>query len=138
MSEYRLKLTDCLTTAPPPRLSATRDGLFNPIRHTRQPRGNGQHDPGLGRKGAGILRHKPNVKWGKDRGKEPGHHKEADEYIRPRKDFPWFWSCPGGGSEQQRTDFQGGPAFDGGRWNDMHYTRAAKEAVRAASAGGRQ
>ena len=86
-----------------------------------------------GRKGAGILRHKPNVKWGKDRGKEPEYRKDTDEHVRPRAAFPWFWSCPGGGTEQQRTDFHGGPAFDGNRWNDLHYTRAAKEAARMAA-----
>ena len=84
-----------------------------------------------GRKGAGILRHKPNVKWGKDRGKEPERAKETGEAVRPREDFPWFWSCPGGGAEQQRTDFQGGPEFDGNRWNDLHYTRHAKKEARA-------
>ena len=86
-----------------------------------------------GRKGAGILRHKPNVKWTKDRGKEPERNKDADKHIRLRHQFPWFWSCPGTGTEQQRTDFQGGPAFDGARWNDLHYTRAAKEAARTAA-----
>ena len=35
-----------------------------------------------GKKGAGILRYKPNIKWGKDRGKEP---------QRPKDDYPWFW-----------------------------------------------
>ena len=53
-----------------------------------------------GRAGAGILRWKPNISWKKDRGKEP-------EEPRPPEDFPWFWGCPGGGSEGQRTDFQG-------------------------------
>lgn len=77
-----------------------------------------------GRKGAGILRVKPNVKWGKDRGKEP-------ERLRPREDFPWFYSCPGQGSEADRTDYVAPPetAYDGSRWNDLHYTRAAKEAA---------
>ena len=76
-----------------------------------------------GRAGAGILRWRPNVKWGKDRGKEP---KEP----RPRGEFPWFWGCPGGGSEAARTNFEAGDAqFDGQRWNDLHYTRAAKEAA---------
>ena len=87
-----------------------------------------------GRRGAGILRYKPNVKWGKDRGKEPERdNKDTDKHIRLRHEFPWFWSCPGGGTEQQRTDFQGGPAFDGNRWNNLHYTRAAKEAARMAA-----
>ena len=77
-----------------------------------------------GRAGAGILRWKPNVKWGKDRGKEP-------EEPRPRGEFPWFWGCPGGGSVAARTDFEAGEdaRFDGQRWNDLHYTRAAKEAA---------
>ena len=35
-----------------------------------------------GRKGAGILRAKPNIHWRKDRGKEPSREQEH---------FPWFW-----------------------------------------------
>ncbi|MGC9261094.1 MAG: Eco57I restriction-modification methylase domain-containing protein, partial [Phycisphaerae bacterium] len=35
-----------------------------------------------GKKGAGVLRWKPNIKWDKDRGKEPERKKE---------EFPWFW-----------------------------------------------
>ena len=35
-----------------------------------------------GKKGAGILRTKPNIKWNKDRGKEP---------LREQNQFPWFW-----------------------------------------------
>ena len=46
-----------------------------------------------GLKGAGILRTKPNIKWGKDRGKEP-------QELRDREDFPWFWSCPGAPERQ--------------------------------------
>ncbi len=83
-----------------------------------------------GRKGAGILRWKPNIRWGKDLGKEPEYHRDTEEWIRPPNDFPWFWSCPGDGSEAERTDFQAGPEFDGNRWNDLHYTRATKEAAR--------
>jgi len=70
-------------------------------------------------KGACILRTTPNIKWDKDRGKEP---------KRPRDDFPWFW-----GWDEQTRDFAGGKTFDGNRWNDLHYTRAAKEAARARS-----
>ena len=55
-----------------------------------------------GRKGAGILRAKPNIKWNKDRGREP-------ESLRPRDDFPWFYSCPGQGSEDARTDYTAPP-----------------------------
>lgn len=90
--------------------------------------------PSGGRRGAGILRWKPNVKWGKDKGKEPERRKDTGETIRSRKDFPWFWSCPGTGSEAERTDFRGGSNFDGNRWNDLHYTRAVKEAARAEAA----
>lgn len=63
-----------------------------------------------GQKGAGILRTKPNIKWEKDRGKEP-------ESSRPQTDFPWFWSADG-------------KTFTGDRLNDIHLTRAQKEAAR--------
>jgi len=77
-----------------------------------------------GRKGAGILRVRPNIKWGKDRGTEP-------ERLRPRDDFPWFYSFPGQGTGAGRTDYKASPEaeYDGARWNDLHYTRAAKEAA---------
>lgn len=82
-----------------------------------------------GKKGAGILRWKPNIKWKKDRGKEP-------ESLRPMDDFPWFWGCNGDGSTADRTDYTaaraGNAKFDGNRWNDLHYTRATKEGARAA------
>lgn len=76
-----------------------------------------------GRSGAGILRWKPNIKWDKDRGTEP-------QSLRPKADFPWFWGCPGKGSMDDRTDFMGGASFDGNRWNDLHYSRAVKDATR--------
>jgi len=88
-----------------------------------------------GKAGAGILRAKPGtIKWAKDRGKEP---------MRSKADFPWFW----GWDEANRalgTDFGApipgapptGDSFDGNRWNDLHYTRAAKEAARAKHSGG--
>ena len=75
-----------------------------------------------GRKGAGILRVKPNIHWRKDRGKEP---------LRERESFPWFWNCPGGDTRADLTDFRGGPNFDGNRWNDLHYTNAARQAARS-------
>ena len=81
--------------------------------------------PKGGRAGAGVLRWKPNISWRKDKGKEP---KEP----RPREDFPWFWGCPGTGSADERTDFEATPDadFDGNRWNDLHYTNAAKREAR--------
>lgn len=88
-----------------------------------------------GRRGAGLLRVKPTVHWKKDRGREPlklraRRKGDPPQEIRPRADFPWFWACPGTGTEDERTDFAGGPAFDGSRWNDLHYTLAAKRAAR--------
>ena len=43
-----------------------------------------------------------------------------------------IWACPGQGSEADRTDYAASPeaAYDGSRWNDLHYTRAAKERAR--------
>ena len=84
-----------------------------------------------GRAGAGILRFKPNIKWGKDRGKEPRE-------PRPPEEFPWFRGCPGKGGTDARTDFTSARSakFDGHRWNDLHYTRAAKEEARRRQACG--
>lgn len=75
-------------------------------------------------RGACILRTTPKIKWDKDRGKEP---------QRPREDFPWFW-----GWDEQSTDFQGSKTFDGNRWNDLHYSRAFKEAARERAKGGKK
>jgi hypothetical protein len=72
-----------------------------------------------GRKGAGILRYKPNIKWTGDRGKEP---------ERPKAEYPWFW-----GWDEKTEDFAGGKTFDGVRWNDCHYTHKAKQAARDAA-----
>lgn len=74
-----------------------------------------------GRTGAGILRWKPNIKWAKDRGKEP---------ERPKAEYPWFW-----GWDEKTEDFAGGRLFDGNRWNDCHYTNQFKQAARDAKAG---
>jgi hypothetical protein len=73
-----------------------------------------------GKKGAGILRVKPNtIKWTKDRGKE---------VERPSEDFPWFWDWDG-----KTQDFTGGKKFTGDRWNDLHYTNAFKQQAREAA-----
>ena len=80
------------------------------------------HDIPGGRKGAGILRTKPNIHWRKDRGKEP---------FRTQESFPWFWGCPGDGTQADRTDFTGGREFDGNRWNNLHYANTTKKAARA-------
>jgi len=72
-----------------------------------------------GRKGAGILRWKPNIKWKKDRGKEP---------HRPKDEYPWFW-----GWDETTMDFMGGSEFDGNRWNSLHYTNETKRKAREAT-----
>lgn len=69
-----------------------------------------------GRTGAGVLRWRPNIKWDKDRGTEP---------ERKKSEFPWFWSW-----DESTEDFMGGKEFDGKRWNDCHYSVAAKRAAR--------
>jgi hypothetical protein len=55
---------------------------------------------------AGILRKNPNIKWTKDRGKEPERDKE---------EYPWFWN---------------GKTFTGERVNDVHLSLAEKQAER--------
>ncbi len=73
-------------------------------------------------KGASILRTMPKIKWDKDRGKE---------LQRAREDYPWFWGWDPD-NKDDRQDFAGrGKEPDGNRWNDLHYTRAFKEAARA-------
>ena len=73
-----------------------------------------------GKKGGGILRSKPNIKWEKDRGKEP---------VRDKKEFPWFWGWDG-----EKQDFEGlGKEPDGNRWNDLHYSNEVKNNARLAS-----
>ena len=61
-----------------------------------------------GKKGAGILRTKPNIKWEKDRGNEP---------KRDNSDFPWFWKDG---------------AFTGERLNDVHLKNEEKQQARTA------
>ena len=59
-----------------------------------------------GKKGAGLLRAKPNVHWRKDRGREP---------LREQERFPWFW-----------RDGE----FTGERVNDVHLTTREKSTTR--------
>jgi hypothetical protein len=72
-----------------------------------------------GKKGAGILRSKPNIKWDKDRGKEP---------ERTKTDFPWFWGWDG-----KTVDFMASKEFTGERFNDCHYTVAVKRRAHEAT-----
>ena len=71
--------------------------------------------PDVKTRGAGVLRVKPNIKWDKDRGKEPRHDKQ---------DYPWFWCWDGS------TDFPGGDTFTADRHNDCHYTLSHKREAR--------
>ena len=64
-----------------------------------------------GKKGAGILRTKPNIHWRKDRGREP--FKEESQY-------PWFWEDG---------------KFTGERVNDQHFSLEQKQAGREANGG---
>ena len=59
-----------------------------------------------GRRGAGILRVKPNIHWRKDRGKEP---------FREQESFPWFWR---------------NGKFMGERVNDVHLATERKRTER--------
>ena len=67
-------------------------------------------------KNACILRTTPNIKWEKDRGKEP---------MRDKQDYPWFW-----GWDEATADFAGNDKLDGNRWNNLHYSSAIKQAAR--------
>ena len=62
-----------------------------------------------GKKGASILRGRPNIHWRKDRGKEP---------TRDQAQFPWFWKYG---------------KFTGERVNDVHLTNGDKRAAREAA-----
>ena len=68
----------------------------------------------VGKKSAGVLRSKPNIKWDKDRGKEP---------KRDKAHYPWFW-C----EEEPEQDAAGEREFAGHRWNDVHLSLAHKRA----------
>ncbi len=76
----------------------------------------------MGKKGAGLLRTKPNIKWDKDRGKEPASQ-------RPKADYPWFWGCDPESNAAHQTDFMGGGEPTGERWNELHYKLAKKNAA---------
>ncbi len=48
--------------------------------------------------------------------------------MRAKDEFPWFR-----GWDEANHAFK--PDFGGNRWNDLHYTRAAKELARARQRG---
>lgn len=75
-------------------------------------------------KNACILRQTPRISWDKDRGKEP---------MRDRAEYPWFWGANPDEAKETPVgikDYDGGPKFIGNRWNDLHYSRNAKDAAR--------
>jgi hypothetical protein len=76
-----------------------------------------------GRTGAGVLRWKPNIKWTKDRGKEP---------ERSKAEYPWFWNW-----DEKTEDFMGkGSKPDGNRWNNCHYTNKVRQQARGVAGKG--
>jgi hypothetical protein len=76
-----------------------------------------------GKRGAGLLRWKPNIHWKKYCGKEL-------MTLRPRAEYPWFWGCDDSESLEDRTDVTGTVDFDGNRWNDLHCSITAKQQAR--------
>lgn len=74
------------------------------------------HATDVGKRGAGILRAKPNLSWDKHKGKGP---------FRSKDECPWLW-----GWDEKSEDFDGGGSFDGIRWNGLHYSREFKMAAR--------
>lgn len=64
----------------------------------------------VGKKGAGVLRDRPNIRWNKDRGRDPS-------------DAPWYHLGPECGGK------------DGDRINDHHLTLAEKQAAQDAVGG---
>ena len=74
------------------------------------------------------TRWKPNIKWTKDRGKEP---------ERPKAEYPWFWGWDNASDDEKsgKRPFGGGQKFDGNRHNDCHYTNIAKHVARDAGKG---
>lgn len=67
--------------------------------------------PDIGKKGAGVLRDKPNIKWNKDRGKDV-------------ESAPWY---------KLGLQYEG---KEGDRINDHHLTMAEKRAAREKSKDG--
>ena len=62
-----------------------------------------------GKKGAGVLRTKPNIHWRKDRGREP---------FKDERGYPWFWRDG---------------KFTGERVNDRHFSLGLKQTMREAN-----
>ena len=63
-----------------------------------------------------MLHYKPNIKWTRDRRKEPD---------RPKAEHLWFWNL-----HEKTVDFMRGKASDGNRWNDCCYINRTKKAAR--------
>lgn len=49
--------------------------------------------------------------------------------MRPREKVPVVLELPRGGDRSEADRLPGGDEFDGNRWNDLHYTNAAKRAT---------
>ena len=74
----------------------------------------------VGKKGAGILRVKPKIKWDKDR---------ARSRCATKNEFPWFWGWDG-----KTQDFGGGLEL---RWKSLERPAlfAGVQACRSAQKG---
>ena len=57
----------------------------------------------------------------------------ATEPARDKADYPWFWGRDGAG-----MGFAGSGAFDGNRWNDLHYTDPFRKAARDSAGAGNE
>jgi hypothetical protein len=67
----------------------------------------------------GLLRYRPSINWGKDRGKD-------SQRTRPKEDYPWLWQYNPDSNNDLSKDFMGGSGFDGNRWNNLHYSNTIK------------
>ena len=83
-----------------------------------------------GRVGAGVLRWKPNVAWGKDRGKEPTTLRPATSSLGAGAAPAVVHWTSGSTSREERSS----TATAGTTW---HYTSAVKCAARAAASSGK-
>lgn len=73
----------------------------------------------VSKRGAGILRTKPNINWNKDRGTEP-------EANRPKSQFPWFYLE----DEPEEVDPKPEADFVGNRWNTVFLSLEKKRKAR--------
>jgi hypothetical protein len=88
-----------------------------------------------GKAGAGLLKSKPgSLKWTTDKGRDPIENRTQDG-------FPWLWTYADSATSgidigvNEDGSLMNPVEYDGVRRNELHYTRAAKEAARARHRG---